>query len=475
MRADWNRRAKEDAHFYVAFGRQQQSEADFLASAAETVPIFEREFVRLAPAAVSERRALEIGCGPGRLLLPMSRHFGEIQGVDISEEMAALARNRLRDVPNARVHVTSGSDLDMLSDGHFDFVYSYAVFQHIPSREVVLSYIREAQRVLKPGGILCCQLRGAPPIASELEHEPETWTGCWFSADEMAAFARVQKFPLVAIWGTDTQYMWTTFRKATHPGVDRGISGVDVKAVTAAAGGETRVPSRGRAAAVSLWIDGFPENGDLAHFPVLFNDRTQLGCYLSPLSASGGCQLNARLPENIGPGNVSVQLLYDGQPIGDPHTIEVVPAPPFNPRVVSVTDGINLTAHFRSEMGGVKVTIEEIARPEEVSFTVRGRTVEYLQFERKDPITSTYEFAFHLWHKTPPGTHPLVIHISGRELEPIPLEVASSGNQRAHKTVEDERHRDQARQTGDAPLDPAVVGKRNLASTLARWFQQKKT
>ena len=73
MRADWNRRAKEDAHFYVAFGRQQQSEADFLASAAETVPIFEREFVRLAPAAMSERRALEIGCGPGRLLLPMSR------------------------------------------------------------------------------------------------------------------------------------------------------------------------------------------------------------------------------------------------------------------------------------------------------------------------------------------------------------------------------------------------------------------
>ena len=389
--------------------------------------------------------------------------------------MAALARNRLRDVPNARVHVTSGSDLDLLSGDYFDFVYSYAVFQHIPSRDVVLSYLREAQRVLKPGGILCCQLRGSPPIASELEHEAETWTGCWFNADEMAAFAREQKFPLVGIWGIDTQYMWTTFRKATHVGHDRSISGVEVKAVTAATGGETQVPSRGRAAAVSLWIDGFPENGDLAHFPVLFNDRTQLGCYLSPVSATGGCQLNARLPENFEPGGASVRLMNDGQPIGDAHMIEVVPAPPLNPRVLSVTDGINLTAHFRTEMGGVKVTIEEIARPEEVSFTVRGRPVEYLQFERKDPITSTYEFAFHLWHKTPPGAHPLVICISGRELEPIPLEVVSSSNQRAHNTVEDERHRNQAGQTSDAPLQPSVVGKRNVASTLARWFQQKKS
>ena len=475
MRADWNRRAKEDAHFYVAFGRQQQSEADFLASAAETVPIFEREFVRLAAAAASGRRALEIGCGPGRLLLPMSRHFGEIHGVDISEEMAALARKRLRNVPNARVHVTSGSDLGALSDDYFDFVYSYAVFQHIPSRDVVLSYLREAKRVLKPGGILCCQLRGAPPIASELEHEAETWTGCWFSADEMAAFAREQKFSLVAVWGIDTQYMWTTFHKPAHSEPDRQPSDVVVKAVTAAAGGEARVPSRGREAAVSLWIDGLPENGDLAHFPVLFNDRIQLGCYVSPISATGGCQLNARLPEDFEPGKASVRLLYDGQPIGDAHTIEVVPAPSLNPLVISVTDGINLTARFRSEMGGVKVTLEDVARPEEVSFTVRGRPVEYLQFERKDPITSTYEFAFHLWHKTPPGTHPLVVRVARRELEPIPLEVIWSSNRRANEEVDDERHRNQTRQTGDAPLDSSVVGKRNLASALARWFQQKKT
>ena len=46
-------------------------------------------------------RALEIGCGPGRLMRPMSRHFVEIHGVDVSDEMIALAKEKLRDIPNA--------------------------------------------------------------------------------------------------------------------------------------------------------------------------------------------------------------------------------------------------------------------------------------------------------------------------------------------------------------------------------------
>src|SRR5881227_2023381 len=74
--------------------------------------------------------ALEIGCGPGRLLRPLSRHFGEIHGVDVSDQMIALAKERLRDTPNAFPHHSSGSDLSLFPDEKFDFVYSYAVFQH---------------------------------------------------------------------------------------------------------------------------------------------------------------------------------------------------------------------------------------------------------------------------------------------------------------------------------------------------------
>ena len=85
---------------------------------------------------------------------PISRHFGEVHGVDISDEMIRLARQRLRETPNAHPHHIPNSDLSLFPDGKFDFVYSYAVFQHIPSAEVVFSYLRETVRVLKPGGAL---------------------------------------------------------------------------------------------------------------------------------------------------------------------------------------------------------------------------------------------------------------------------------------------------------------------------------
>ena len=46
----------------------------------------------------------------------------------------------------------NGSDLALFPADHFDFVYSLFVFQHVPSAEVVFSYLRETVRVLKPGG-----------------------------------------------------------------------------------------------------------------------------------------------------------------------------------------------------------------------------------------------------------------------------------------------------------------------------------
>ena len=76
MRADWNERAREDAHYYVAFGRRDQDDSEFLSTAADVVRDLEGELKRMpAETPRSSRRALEIGCGPGRLMRPMSRHF----------------------------------------------------------------------------------------------------------------------------------------------------------------------------------------------------------------------------------------------------------------------------------------------------------------------------------------------------------------------------------------------------------------
>ena len=47
MRADWNQRAHEDAHYYVAFGRRDQDDAEFFATAADVVRDLDGEMRRL--------------------------------------------------------------------------------------------------------------------------------------------------------------------------------------------------------------------------------------------------------------------------------------------------------------------------------------------------------------------------------------------------------------------------------------------
>lgn len=210
MKEDWNRRAIEDASYYVAFGRRDQDEEEFFATAREVVLSLEAEMRRLAPITnPRSRRALEIGCGPGRLMKPLSRYFGEIHGVDVSDEMIRLAREKLAGIPHAHAHASSGADLAAFADGSFDFVYSYAVFQHIPDREVVFSYLREAHRVMKDGAVFRGQFNGLPDTARVYD----TWSGARIQAAEVAKFAAEHDFQLLALDGASTQYLWTTWRK----------------------------------------------------------------------------------------------------------------------------------------------------------------------------------------------------------------------------------------------------------------------
>jgi SAM-dependent methyltransferase len=477
MREDWDRWAREDAYYYAGFGRRNQDQREFFSSAAEVLHTLTRELVRLPEA--QSRRALEIGCGPGRLMLPMSAHFGEIHGVDISGEMAARARENLRGVPHAHVHVTPGDGLGMFAGEYFDFIYSYIVFQHIPDPMIVLNYLREARRTLKTGGVLCCQLRGAPPLHTEIERHESTWTGCFFTGERMAAFAREHDFHLVALSGLNTQYMWTTWLKPAPSGAP-DFSRTVLKAVTAASRVGPRVTPETAGSwrdFFSLWIDGLPQSCHLGNLEVAFNQAHTRGCYLSPITKSGACQLNVRLPDGVRPGPAAVMLYCDGRALGEPVSIEVPPPPPRSPKVISVSDGVDIESKYRVVMGGVKVTIEDIDRPEEVSFTVDGRPVECGQFECKDPVTSTYEFAFLLSRKTRLGTRLLVVRASGRKFPPIPIEIAGLVRQAlspANSQDRDQQHGRGAEETSDAPLPSAIVGKRNLARALAGWFQHQK-
>lgn len=111
--------------------------------------------------ALGSRAALDFGCGIGRLTQPLTKHFGEVVGVDLSHEMVQLAQAHNGAPDRCRYVVNASAELAMLPSGSFDLVLSYLTLQHMPQR-YSMSYLREFVRVARTGGIICVQLPAAP-------------------------------------------------------------------------------------------------------------------------------------------------------------------------------------------------------------------------------------------------------------------------------------------------------------------------
>ncbi len=139
MRRDWNERAIQDAQHYVYTRDVDTDESDFEASGQVNYDQLVRPFlpVLLCGRSPKSCRVVEIGCGLGRITRPFAENFLEVHGVDVSAEMIERARQRLRDCSNITLHLSSGMDLSSPPDKHFDLMFSYLVFQHIPSRTVI--------------------------------------------------------------------------------------------------------------------------------------------------------------------------------------------------------------------------------------------------------------------------------------------------------------------------------------------------
>jgi SAM-dependent methyltransferase len=102
-------------------------------------------------------RCVEVGCGPGRMTGALAERFDEVLALDVSPAMLERARNAVT-APNVTFLLVSGDQLDGLDQGIADAVICYLVLQHLPSRAVVLAYLREFARVLAPGGEAFVQL-----------------------------------------------------------------------------------------------------------------------------------------------------------------------------------------------------------------------------------------------------------------------------------------------------------------------------
>jgi SAM-dependent methyltransferase len=98
---------------------------------------------------------LEIGVGLGTDHVQFARAGARLSGVDLTEHGIDLVRRRLELEGLASDLRQADAEHLPFADGSFDVVYSWGVLHHTPDTDRA---VREARRVLRPGGRLCVML-----------------------------------------------------------------------------------------------------------------------------------------------------------------------------------------------------------------------------------------------------------------------------------------------------------------------------
>jgi SAM-dependent methyltransferase len=101
---------------------------------------------------------LEVGCGTGRILLPIAEAGGSITGLDPSEEMLAVARRKIASAPEqvrARADLVQGDVRNFRLDRRFRLaIIPYRAFLHLLTVEDQIAGLQSLHHHLQPGGRL---------------------------------------------------------------------------------------------------------------------------------------------------------------------------------------------------------------------------------------------------------------------------------------------------------------------------------
>jgi ubiquinone/menaquinone biosynthesis C-methylase UbiE len=172
---------------------------------AEDVHDFARRAILGALALGPADRLLEIGCGGGLLLRDAGASGAAVTGLDHSEEMVALARQR---APEATVVLGDAADLPF-AEGAFTAVAMSVVLLFLPEPVPVL---RECRRVLAAGGRIAVYTTGPALRGTPAAPEPLA-SRCFFHDDEqLAGLARQAGFAGVAVTNDDGGQLLTARR-----------------------------------------------------------------------------------------------------------------------------------------------------------------------------------------------------------------------------------------------------------------------
>lgn len=152
MKNKWEEFAQQNAEYYILTKnidyKTENGQNNFYESGYKFT---QQNIKKISQYLHSRERALEIGCGIGRLSLPHSKEFNELVAIDVSPTMLLkLNENaKQRGITNIKTYLPN-EDWDKLT---YDYVYSYLVFQHIQDFNIIIDYIIKLSQNLKQGGI----------------------------------------------------------------------------------------------------------------------------------------------------------------------------------------------------------------------------------------------------------------------------------------------------------------------------------
>jgi len=150
---------------------------------------------------------VDIGCGTGRILRFMADYFKKVIGVDISSEMIKQAKERMQTCSNYELYETDGETIPLSGDS-VDIVFSYLVFQHMKTREMVEKNFFEAYRVLKKDGVFKVRLR-----TDEIQNMENWWAGVNYTEPQIKELSIRCGFTVIKLEYVKDYGVWVWLRK----------------------------------------------------------------------------------------------------------------------------------------------------------------------------------------------------------------------------------------------------------------------
>jgi SAM-dependent methyltransferase len=156
--ADWEALARREPYFAILTDEglpgvegSREATSAFFATGEGDVAALLAAIGSVLGHDITVMRAMDFGCGAGRLTLPLARRAAHVIACDIAPTMLAHARQNAEMAGLRNVSFIVSDELGRLPEGELDFICSLLVFEHVRPA-IGYQLVRRLVSLLAPGG-----------------------------------------------------------------------------------------------------------------------------------------------------------------------------------------------------------------------------------------------------------------------------------------------------------------------------------